>query len=125
LVQAQTRLVAVAGVSGLVVVDTPDAVLIADRRDGEAVRGVVAQLGARREARDAGVALHPWGETRLVARRPGYQVRELLVDPGAVLPEAPPHRLLAGRLEPVEGGLRSVGPEPARLVVIEPDVPPA
>jgi mannose-1-phosphate guanylyltransferase/mannose-6-phosphate isomerase len=119
LVEAGTRLVAVAGVSGLVVVETADAVLVADRRDGEAVRGVVAALGARREARESPWALHPWGESRLVARGDGYCVRELRLDPGAVLPRPlASHRIVEGTVEPHGTGLRNAGAGMARIVEI-------
>lgn len=119
LVEAGTRLVAIAGVSGLVVVETADAVLVADRRDGEAVRGVVAALGTRREARESPLELHPWGEARLVARGAGYVVRELTIDPGATLAgPLGPHRVIGGTLEPAGAGLRNPGTTPARVIEV-------
>lgn len=52
LVRSEKRLVALAGVQGLAVIETADAVLVADRQVGEAIRGVVDALAyaSRKEA---------------------------------------------------------------------------
>ncbi|HTK85480.1 MAG TPA: sugar phosphate nucleotidyltransferase, partial [Patescibacteria group bacterium] len=44
LIQANTRLIACAGLENLVVIETPDALLIADRRNGDAMRSLVRML---------------------------------------------------------------------------------
>ncbi len=51
LVHAEGKLVALLGVEGLVVVDTPDALLVARREDAQRVREVLADLDARQLSR--------------------------------------------------------------------------
>ena len=87
LVHATSRLVSVVGVSDLVVVETPDAVLVASREKSQDVKNIVAQLG--REQRGEQV-LHrkvhrPWGWYDGIDQGPRHQVKRILVKPGASL----------------------------------------
>lgn len=92
LVRAGDRLVALAGVDDLAVVETADAVLVARRDDADAVKALVEQLtrdgrpetGRHRREPEA------WGLTTRLVERPGYVLVELSVDPGAVLEVATP-----------------------------------
>jgi mannose-1-phosphate guanylyltransferase / mannose-6-phosphate isomerase len=87
LVRSESRLVALAGVDDLAVIETVDAVLVARREDSEAVKALVA--GLVRDARPEAVRHRheplPWGILRLLAERPGYAVSERLIDPGAAV----------------------------------------
>jgi mannose-1-phosphate guanylyltransferase/mannose-6-phosphate isomerase len=87
LVHATSRLVGVVGVDDLVVVETPDAVLVADRARSQDVKRIVAELGAR--ARDEHVmhrkVRRPWGWYDSIDQGPRFQVKRILVDPGASL----------------------------------------
>lgn len=87
LVRSERRLVALAGVSDLVVVETADAVLVADRAQSEQVKNLVGLLTAagRREASVHASEVRPWGRLTALALGPGFRVRELAVDPGARL----------------------------------------
>ncbi|GHC33747.1 mannose-1-phosphate guanylyltransferase/mannose-6-phosphate isomerase [Aidingimonas halophila] len=85
LVHADHRLVAALGVSDLTIIETGDAVLIADRHRSQEVKTLVARLEA--EGREE-AALHPrvhrpWGSYEIIARGPGYQVKRIQVAPGA------------------------------------------
>ena len=87
LVHATSRLVSVVGLSNVVVVETPDAVLVADRERSQEVKQIVAQLG--REQRDEHT-LHrkvhrPWGWYDSIDSGPRFQVKRILVKPGASL----------------------------------------
>lgn len=86
-VQADGRLVAAVGVEGLVIVDTPDALLVGRRGDGQQVRQVVAQL--RQDGHDAGLVhrtVHrPWGTYTVIGEGEHYKVKRLQVKPGAAL----------------------------------------
>ena len=87
LVHATSRLVSVVGVSDLVVVETPDAVLVASREKSQDVKNIVAQLG--REQRGEQV-LHrkvhrPWGWYDGIDHGPRHQVKRIMVKPGASL----------------------------------------
>ena len=64
LIRSEKRLVALAGVSGLAVIETADAVLVVDRQNSEAVRGVVDALvkHERRETVTHAREVRPWGQ---------------------------------------------------------------
>jgi mannose-1-phosphate guanylyltransferase/mannose-6-phosphate isomerase len=81
------RLVATIGVSDLVVVATKDAVLVADKRNAQAVKKVVEALkGASRPETEFQHIVHrPWGSYEGLAEAPRYQVKRILVKPGASL----------------------------------------
>ncbi|MFQ5610404.1 MAG: mannose-1-phosphate guanylyltransferase/mannose-6-phosphate isomerase [Woeseiaceae bacterium] len=90
----ESRLVAAVGVDNLVVVETKDAVLVADSRKAEGVKALVEQLSA---ADREEVALHrqvfrPWGSYDSLENRDGFQVKRLIVNPGAVLSLQMHHR---------------------------------
>lgn len=86
-VYAEDRVVATVGVEGLVVVDTADAVLVAQRDHLQQVRGVVAELKAR--GHDA-YRLHrtvtrPWGAFTVLQEGPRFKIKRIEVKPGAAL----------------------------------------
>ncbi len=87
LVHATSRLVGVVGLDDVVVVETPDAVLVASREKSQDVKNIVAQLG--REQRGEQV-LHrkvhrPWGWYDSIDSGPRHQVKRIMVKPGASL----------------------------------------
>jgi mannose-1-phosphate guanylyltransferase/mannose-6-phosphate isomerase len=87
LIRAEKRLVALAGVKDLAVVETADAVLVADRNDSDAVRRLVE--GLKREARSEAVAHdeehRPWGSFKVLHEGTGFKVKEIIVVPGGRL----------------------------------------
>ncbi len=87
LVMAGERLVAAVGVRDLAIVDTPDAVMVADRSNSAAVKDMVARLVAARrtEATDYRRTIEPWGERRPCLELGSLRVSELRVAPGATL----------------------------------------
>ena len=87
LVHATSRLVGAVGLSDVVVVETPDAVLVADRSRSQDVKHIVAQLGAEQRGEHA---LHrkvhrPWGWYDSIDSGPRFQVKRIMVKPGASL----------------------------------------
>jgi len=87
LVHSDRSLVAAIGVDGLVIVDTPDALLIADQKRAEDVSGVVARL---RELNRTEHAQHirsqrPWGYFETLSTGSRFQVKLLHVKPGGHL----------------------------------------
>ena len=85
--RSESRLLAATGVDKLIVVETPDAVLVADRDKVQNVKAIVNRLKA--EGRSE-VSLHrrvyrPWGsyESLIVGER--FQVKRIVVDPGHTL----------------------------------------
>jgi mannose-1-phosphate guanylyltransferase/mannose-6-phosphate isomerase len=84
-VHGEGVLVAVNGVRDLVVVGTPDAVLVSDRAALDGIKPLVARLGERREVREHPMSLRPWGAFRVVDAGDGFQVKRLTVRPGEQL----------------------------------------
>jgi mannose-1-phosphate guanylyltransferase len=86
-VHAGDRVVATVGVENLVIVDTPDAVLVAHREHLQRVKDVVGELKARgHEA----YKLHrtvsrPWGAYTVLEEAPGFKIKRIEVRPGAAL----------------------------------------
>ncbi len=85
LIRADHRLVSAIGVDRLVIVETADAVLIADRDRVQEVGALVAQLGASERSEHL---LHtevyrPWGSYEGVGSGERYQVKRIKVKPGA------------------------------------------
>lgn len=87
LVQSQSRAVAVLGVQDLVVVETRDAVLITSRHQAQRVKEMVQALKAqeRDEATEHRLVHRPWGTYDSLDNGPRFQVKHIVVNPGATL----------------------------------------
>jgi len=87
LVHATSRLVGVIGLHDIVVVETPDAVLVADRSRSQDVKNIVGQLQqAERSEHTLHRQVHrPWGWYDSIDSGPRFQVKRILVKPGASL----------------------------------------
>lgn len=87
LVHASSRLVSLVGVSNLVVVETPDAVLVADKSRSQDVKHIVAQLqNTQREEHTLHRKVHrPWGWYDSIDEGGRFKVKRILVKPGASL----------------------------------------
>jgi mannose-1-phosphate guanylyltransferase/mannose-6-phosphate isomerase len=84
---SEKSLVATMGVSDLVIVDTPDALLVADRSKAQDVGKVVARLKERgRKEHESHLRNHrPWGYFETLNVGPRFQVKLLHVKPGGKL----------------------------------------
>jgi mannose-1-phosphate guanylyltransferase/mannose-6-phosphate isomerase len=80
-------LTAVVGVDNLVVVTTPDAVLVTSRGKAEQVKGLVEQLKAqnREQAVRHLRVYRPWGYYQAIDNGSRYQVKRIVVKPNAML----------------------------------------
>jgi mannose-1-phosphate guanylyltransferase/mannose-6-phosphate isomerase len=87
LVHASSRLVSIVGVERLVVIETPDAVLIADRTRSQDVKNIVTQLSAlNRQERLVHRKVHrPWGWYDTIDDGHRFKVKRILVKPKASL----------------------------------------
>jgi len=83
-VRSGSRLIAAIGLEDTVVVDTPDAILVARRDRSEDVKQIVEDLKKkrRREADTDGNEVRPWGGFTTLENRPGYRVLRLEIEPG-------------------------------------------
>ncbi len=86
-IQSQSRLVAVAGIRDVVVVETADAVLVTQRSQVQSVKHLVQQLQehGREESTLHRLVYRPWGSYESLSSRPGYQVKHIVVNAGASL----------------------------------------
>ena len=87
MVRSSGRLVATLGVSNLVVVDTPDALLVADIGRVQEVKKLVDALKqqGRQEHIHHREVYRPWGKYDSVDQGDRYQVKRITVKPGAKL----------------------------------------
>ena len=87
LIHAEDRLTAVLGVKDLIVVTTPDAVMVLPRARAEAVKGLVSLLkqAGRGEATNHRRVHRPWGYYDCVDGGERFQVKRLVVAPGGTL----------------------------------------
>ena len=86
-VQAESRLVATVGLENTIVVETKDAVLIADRNRCQDVKSLVEGLRSsdRPEVSLGRQVFRPWGSYDSIDSEENFQVKRLIVKPGAVL----------------------------------------
>ena len=87
LVHASSRLVSAVGLDNIVIVETADAVLVADRSKSQDVKKIVSQLSERQRAEQN---LHrkvyrPWGWYDSIDMGERFQVKRIMVKPGASL----------------------------------------
>jgi mannose-1-phosphate guanylyltransferase/mannose-6-phosphate isomerase len=87
LVHASGRLVGVIGLSNVVVVETADAVLVADRGRSQEVKQIVRQLedSGRSEHTRHRQVHRPWGWYNSIDAGARFQVKHIMVKPGASL----------------------------------------
>ena len=86
-VQSEDRLVATVGINNLIVIDTPDALLIANPEQAQDVRKVVARL---KELGHDAAKLHrtvsrPWGTYTVLEDTPGFKIKRIEVKSGGKL----------------------------------------
>jgi mannose-1-phosphate guanylyltransferase / mannose-6-phosphate isomerase len=86
-VWAEDRMIATIGLKGVMVVDTPDALLVADAASAQQVKEVVAQLKLRghQSYRLHRTVTRPWGTYTVLEGGQGYKIKRIEVKPGAAL----------------------------------------
>jgi mannose-1-phosphate guanylyltransferase/mannose-6-phosphate isomerase len=85
--RAESRMLAVVGVSDHIVVETPDAVLVVHKNHAQSVKEIVNRL---KDSQRVETALHkrvhrPWGYYETVDQSETFQVKRITVKPGASL----------------------------------------
>lgn len=86
-VQSEDRLVAAVGLDNLMIIDTPDALLVAHPDKAQEVKQVVAQLKSRdHEAyRQHRTVARPWGTYTVLEEGPRFKIKRIEVKPGGSL----------------------------------------
>ena len=87
LVHATSRLVSAVGIENLIIVETADAVLVADRENSQDVKNIVVQLEAQKrdEKNLHRKVARPWGWYDSVDEGERFKVKRIQVKPGASL----------------------------------------
>lgn len=87
LIQGKDRLIACAGLENIVVIETEDAILIADRSNSDAMKVIVNGLrkSGCREVMDPPSSGQSWTLNKTVGEGPSYDVREMMMRAGESL----------------------------------------
>ncbi|MGQ0654208.1 MAG: mannose-1-phosphate guanylyltransferase/mannose-6-phosphate isomerase [Betaproteobacteria bacterium] len=86
-IQSDGRVVAAVGVENLLIVDTPDALLVAHRSRAQDVKAVVQKLklSAHESVRHHRTVHRPWGTFTVLEEGPRFKIKRIVVKPGASL----------------------------------------
>ena len=86
-IHSENRLVTALGVKDIVIIDTPDALLVAHRDRLQDVRRLVQELESRDHAavRNHLTVRRPWGSYTVLDEGPGFKIKRVVVKPGAAL----------------------------------------
>ena len=86
-IHGEQRLIGAAGVEGLIIVDTPDALLVVSKDNTQDVRQLYAALKARgHDAHKLHRTVHrPWGTYTVLEEGPQFKIKRIEVKPGASL----------------------------------------
>lgn len=87
IVHAQERLVTCAGLDNIVIAETADAVMVADKSNSDGIKAIVNALKkeGRREVSEPQHECRPWGEFKILSQSEGYKIKEIVVKPGETL----------------------------------------
>ncbi|GGI54421.1 mannose-1-phosphate guanylyltransferase/mannose-6-phosphate isomerase [Oxalicibacterium solurbis] len=93
-IESQDRLVAAIGLDNLLIIDTPDALLVADKTKSQDVRKIVSHLKATDN--DAykvhRTVARPWGTYTVLEEGTGFKIKRIVVKPGQSLSLQMHHR---------------------------------
>jgi mannose-1-phosphate guanylyltransferase len=86
-IQSKHRLIGAVGINNLIVIDTPDAVLVADRSRAQDVKHLFSRLKAQgHEAHRLHTTVHrPWGTYTVLEEGPRFKIKRIVVKPTASL----------------------------------------
>lgn len=81
------RLIAGIDLENLMIIDTPDALLVAKKGESQKVKNIVNKLkqSKRKEAKENVTMYRSWGKYTLLTESKGYRVRKIEMNPGASL----------------------------------------
>ncbi|QTX22067.1 mannose-1-phosphate guanylyltransferase/mannose-6-phosphate isomerase [Comamonas aquatica] len=86
-IQSNQRMIGAVGIDNLVIVDTPDALLVADRDRAQDVKVLYKELKAQgHDTYKHHLTVHrPWGTYTVLEEDPQYKIKRIEVKPGASL----------------------------------------
>ena len=86
-INSDGRIVAAIGMDNVIIVDTPDALLVADRGRSQDVKKVVDQLKQRKHesVKEHRTVSRPWGRYTVLEEGKGFKIKRIVVKPGQAL----------------------------------------
>ena len=86
-IQSNQRIVGAVGINNLIIIDTPDAILVADRSRSQDVKHLYSRLKAEgHEAHRLHTTVHrPWGTYTILETGSRFKIKRIEVKPGACL----------------------------------------
>lgn len=86
-IRGKDRLIAAVGIDNLFIIDTPDALLVADKTRAQDVKAIYSQLKKQgHEAHKLHRTVHrPWGSFTILEEGPRFKIKRIEVRPGASL----------------------------------------
>jgi mannose-1-phosphate guanylyltransferase len=87
LIYGSNRLITVNDISNLVIIDTPDALLVSSKKNSQDIKKIVEKLRCekRLELDSHRKTFRPWGYFDLIEKGEGFQVKRIFVNKGAKL----------------------------------------
>jgi mannose-1-phosphate guanylyltransferase/mannose-6-phosphate isomerase len=87
LILGDKRLIAAIGLEEMLIVETPDVVLIAKKTESQKVKEIVSKLKAmgRKEIKEHLTTSRPWGRFTILDSGERYKIKKILVNPGQTL----------------------------------------
>ncbi|MEW6001567.1 MAG: mannose-1-phosphate guanylyltransferase/mannose-6-phosphate isomerase [Nitrospirota bacterium] len=81
------RIISTIGLKDILIIETPDAMLVARRGDAQMVKEVVKELRdrGRRESVESSTVYRPWGSYTILEEGTRYKIKRIVVKPGAKL----------------------------------------
>lgn len=78
------RLISLVNIDDLIVVDTPDALLISKKGNSQKIKDIVKELkGGESDLHNIHLTAHrPWGTYTILEDTPGYKIKRIVVKPG-------------------------------------------
>ncbi len=119
-IRSEGRMVGALGVDNLMIIDTPDALLVADRGRAQDVKNLYAGLKAQgHESHKLHRTVHrPWGTYTVLEEGKGFKIKRIEVKPGASL-SLQMHRHRSEHWVVVSGSAQVVNGE--KELLVEPD----
>ena len=79
-----SRLIATIGLKDMIIADTPDAILVCDKRRAQDVKKIVERLksGRRKERTTHMTDRRPWGSYTVLLSAPGFKIKLIEIEPG-------------------------------------------
>ncbi len=81
------RLIAAVGIDNLIIVDTPDALLVSAKGNSQSIKKVVDALNKDKDERAIyhSTVHRPWGTYTVIEEGPDYKIKRIVVNPGGKL----------------------------------------